>query len=358
MKFMHIADVHLGVIPDKGKPWSDIRAREVQESFSRVLRVAKKEKVDLLLIAGDLFHYPPTTSMLKEVDAMLSDIPNMTTIIIAGNHDYMTVASPYARYEFESDTVVLPCYHAKQDAEQMIFDDLKVCVTGISYDCQQITEAIYDDLEPNKEFSNYLQILLAHGGDAKHCPIDYDRLRQAGFDYIALGHIHKPEILVQDQMVYVGSLEPIDVTDTGKRGYLLGEVTDEHTVRTKWIPFSCRRYEDLFITMEETWTNHQLVKMIKEQIETIGEEHIYRIFLRGPKSLDMEFDISSIMNQYYVSEVVDESYEAFDYDMLRRENADNLLGQYIDRMKTDDMSDVELKALEYGVKALLRYRGA
>ncbi len=40
VKFMHIADVHLGVVPDKGRSWSDTRAREIQETFLRLLQPA------------------------------------------------------------------------------------------------------------------------------------------------------------------------------------------------------------------------------------------------------------------------------------------------------------------------------
>ena len=32
MRFIHVSDVHLGMVPDKGKPWSDIRAKEIDTS--------------------------------------------------------------------------------------------------------------------------------------------------------------------------------------------------------------------------------------------------------------------------------------------------------------------------------------
>ena len=33
MKFIHMADVHLGVQPDKGKPWSEARQQEIKDTF-------------------------------------------------------------------------------------------------------------------------------------------------------------------------------------------------------------------------------------------------------------------------------------------------------------------------------------
>ena len=44
MRFIHVSDVHLGMIPDKGKPWSDVRAKEIEETFDRILDIAEREK--------------------------------------------------------------------------------------------------------------------------------------------------------------------------------------------------------------------------------------------------------------------------------------------------------------------------
>ena len=46
MRFIHVSDVHLGMIPDKGKPWSDVRAKEIEETFDRILDIAEERKVD------------------------------------------------------------------------------------------------------------------------------------------------------------------------------------------------------------------------------------------------------------------------------------------------------------------------
>ena len=59
MKFIHIADVHLGVKPDQGKPWSELRARQIWDSFADVIGVAKREKPEFLFVTGDLFHAQP-----------------------------------------------------------------------------------------------------------------------------------------------------------------------------------------------------------------------------------------------------------------------------------------------------------
>lgn len=59
MKFIHVSDVHLGIKPDEGKPWSEKRAQDIWDSFAEVIGAAVELKPDFLLISGDLFHAQP-----------------------------------------------------------------------------------------------------------------------------------------------------------------------------------------------------------------------------------------------------------------------------------------------------------
>ena len=56
MKFIHVSDVHLGIKPDEGKPWSEKRAQDIWDSFAEMIEIAAEESPDFLLISGDLFH--------------------------------------------------------------------------------------------------------------------------------------------------------------------------------------------------------------------------------------------------------------------------------------------------------------
>ena len=59
MRFLHIADVHLGCTPDGRTEWAEMRKRELWETFRSTIDDAAKQHVDLVLIAGDLFHHTP-----------------------------------------------------------------------------------------------------------------------------------------------------------------------------------------------------------------------------------------------------------------------------------------------------------
>ena len=345
MKFMHIADVHLGVQPDRGKSWSQTRAREVSETFDKLLAIAEEKQVSLLLIAGDLFHAQPTMAELKELDYKLSKLSRTWTVIIAGNHDYMSPEGAYAKYRFQTKTVCLPA----DRLASVYIRELGVCVTGRSFDRQEIPEGIYDDARPVRE--DTVNFLLAHGGDLTHAPLKKQKLLDAGFDYIALGHIHKPEILAPDKMAYAGSPEPIDYTDVGDRGYIIGEVTRGHC-HIEWKKINERNYINLALKLKPEYSGAQIIDAIEKEMKRLGKQHIYRIILKGQKNDEVQPDFLALTTRYMISMIEDYTRGALDVEALLAENGENLIGQFIIQLK-DKEDVVSKKALEYGLHALL-----
>ncbi|RGY79251.1 hypothetical protein DXA21_22615 [Parabacteroides distasonis] len=59
MKFIHTGDIHLGAHPENKKEWAAKRGDEIWESFERLIKKIKMQPVDLLIIAGDMFHRQP-----------------------------------------------------------------------------------------------------------------------------------------------------------------------------------------------------------------------------------------------------------------------------------------------------------
>ena len=102
------------------------------------------------------------------------------------------------------------------------FEDCNVEVHGFSYTTTEIRENRADHL--TVPLDGRIHILMIHGGDASHLPFDKNALGASDFSYIALGHVHKPEILIPDKMAYPGSPEPLDKTETGVHGIIRGEI--------------------------------------------------------------------------------------------------------------------------------------
>lgn len=350
MRFVHIADVHLGVKPDRGRVWSDERAAEIQESFYDIVNICERDKIELLLIAGDLFHERPTIQQLKSLDYQLRKLTVTKTIIVAGNHDYIEKNSAWETYSFESDTVLLP----RDRATNAYIEELNVCITGYSYGREQYTERILERLKPGREGA--YNILLGHGGDAKHMPFSKEKLARLGFDYIALGHIHKPAHILKNKIAFSGSLEPIDYTETGRRGYILGEVAEDKTTLIKWIPHNVRSYVNMALELSTEYSNAEIADIVEQEIKEIGKENIYRILLKGNIANDLEINLSGLTRRYNINEIIDRTQYDYDVDELLAQNENNLLGRFIKSMSDESsMEDEEIrsKALRYGIDALL-----
>lgn len=352
MKFIHIADVHLGAVPDSDMPWGKSREKEIWESFHNIIDVCNEQKADLLLIAGDLFHRQPLIRELKEVNYYFSKLKTAQVVLMAGNHDYIGARSGYTGFLWDERVHMF----YQDTLEAIEFPEINTDIYGFSYHKRDITEPLYDSARPMK--NNRFHILLAHGGDDKDIPINRRKLLDSDFNYIALGHIHKPEI-IDKRMAYSGSLEPIDKNETGERGYILGDINRDGQGNTetsiKFVNQSIRQYITLNLDVDPSATNGSLIDQAKEKIEVFGHKNIYELMLQGIRDESIHFDKEALMNLGNVIEVIDQTIPDYDFDALYRENADNLIGMFIKKIRDENAQDeVAGKALYYGMEALLK----
>ena len=196
MRFIHMADVHLGAVPDSGCPWSAFRENEIWETFVRVIDQIREEKIELLLIAGDLFHRQPLPSQTERVSQLFASIPDTEVVWMAGSHDYLREDSAYRKVKWTKNV------HGflSEKPEVISLEKLHTKVYGCSYEHSEVTEAIYSSIRPEDQLG--IHILLAYGGDETHIPMKKED--GAGFDYVACGHIHQPEMLAENRIVMAG----------------------------------------------------------------------------------------------------------------------------------------------------------
>jgi DNA repair exonuclease SbcCD nuclease subunit len=351
MRFIHIADVHLGAEPDKGFPWAQERKESIYETFRGIIEKCRSERPDLLLIAGDLFHKQPLVRELKEVDSLFASIPGVRVVIIAGNHDYISGISNYNGFEW-SDNVT---FFRTEQTESVYFEDINTEVYGLSFCHRQIHEALLDGVRP--QHPDRINILLMHGGEPGNLPVDRKRLCAAGFDYIACGHIHVP-LEVSERMRYPGSPEPQERNDTGGRGYIAGSIEksgNESLLSAEFRECASVQYFKEELTVGPDTTNFILGAMIRDRIAEKGDSNIFSFTILGRRDPDIEFDTESLMKEGRIVEISDETEPDYDFDRLYIENRDNIIGKFIEKMRAET-ADEELrrKALDYGITALFR----
>lgn len=346
MKFIHIADVHLGAKPDRNKPWAKERERHSWQALEEVIARAREEHVDLILIAGDLFHRQPLLRELKEVNYLFSKLEHTHVVLIAGNHDYLSPNSYYRTFKWGENVHFLKEEHV----EFVEIPMLRTRVYGLSYWHRELKKHLYDGIQI--EEGRFYNILLAHGGDEQHIPFRTNEFLKAKFDYTACGHIHKPIQMVENKVIMAGALQPIDVNDVGEHGYFLGELT-EKGCRVRFYPLQYCEYVPLNLKISREVTNGALIDLIKRRIEKSPSHQLFKITLTGVCDVDNPIEIRNLEQIERVVQVSDQCRPDYDFEKLKLQYGQQLVGRYIRALEEMPQDAVTKKALYYGVEALI-----
>lgn len=346
MKFIHMADMHLGAVVDAGHPWSDTRSKELWDTFSDICDACDREKADLLLVAGDMFDRTPLRKELERVAYLLGKLNRTQVVWIAGDCDHLKRRDIYASYSWPDNVHFL----SGEKMDEVYFPFLDTQVMGMSYLEEEITEPILDDL--SSDINDTYHILLAHGGDEKHIPMDLKKLATAGFDYIALGHLHAPKILSREKCAYSGSPEPLEADEMASHGIILGEITSAGT-KLKFIPIARRQYKKITLFVGAGDDTERMLDKLRNAVAT-GMQHIYSVELTGSSAGMEEIDIEELYSAGNILEVTDNTHPDYSLERIRMEHSGDIIGKYIDEMKKYPEDDeTAKKALDYGVTALL-----
>ena len=242
MKFIHFADAHLdspflGLSFLPSESFKQIQNAPMQ-SLTKIVDLALKEKVDLVLIAGDTFDsFKPTPSVqiffAHEIERLVN--AQIQVIMIFGNHDHMAkedlliAESPYFKLLGNGEKVETVSYKTKNGFE---YD-----VSGFSY----LANHINDDMAaqfPAK--SNRYTFGIMHAQERAgtssqnvYAPFSLSELQNLNYNYFALGHIHLRQVLSETPLiVYPGNIQGRHINETGPKGCYLGTI-DEQTKQTK-----------------------------------------------------------------------------------------------------------------------------
>ena len=352
MRFIHVADVHWGMVPDADQPWGKDRANDIKSTFREIIEKCRKLNADCLFIAGDLFHRQPMNRDLQELNYLFGTIPSTHVVIISGEHDRIEPNAALLSFNWSSNVT----WFLQDTPEMVYFDDINTEVYGFSYHTRELRESVLEAIHP--EADGHIHILLAHGGDPEHLPMDIAALAEAPFDYIALGHLHKPTELVERKLVYAGSPEPLEQSETGPHGIFIGDLHPiTHKIqKLEFLPLAKVSYVPLQISVTERTSNEELQKLISREIEKRGAKNIYRLRIVGKHGPEVRFDLSSLRERYRIVSVEDASEPQYDFVALYREHSSDMIGFDIRKLlreNPEDMSEIEKKALYYGIHALL-----
>ncbi|MPW24877.1 DNA repair exonuclease [Alkalibaculum sp. M08DMB] len=355
IKFIHTADIHLGSRFNNASFPGDIakiRRQEMWSTFHDIVSLAHKEKVDFLFISGDLFESELITlGDLKRINEAFKSIQDTQILITPGNHDTYGEKSPYKLISWSENVNIFKA----QELSLIEFTDLNTNIYGFAWSEKYISNEFRYNMDPLDKDKN--NILMLHGDiynkKSNYFPIDKNYLKKLSFDYVALGHVHKPDIQ-ENGIVYPGSPEPLDFGEIGSHGVILGQLQDSR-VQTKFITMSKRQFlnEELYLHPEMTY--QEIINIIQSYHGR--ERNLYRLSLLGLVDSDIDMDqvINDVNKEFYYIEINNQVEPDYDLDKIMNQNSDNIIGLFIKEMRKKDLEDIEVKnALYLGLQALLK----
>ena len=351
MRFVHVSDIHLFKSMESGKLPSAAASqyrRDIFAAFSEV--VSRAKNADVLLISGDLVQMDcARLSDIKRIYEQFERIPDTKVFLSCGNHDFLTSGSLYLATARPENLFIFP-----DSLTSVYLEDINTRVWGFSWARPAYDSLPFDLPELNK---NEINLMCLHGdalsARGPYMPLDARALARAGFDYAALGHIHKPQ-RINDSAFYAGSMAPLDFSETGRHGFFSGEA-DTGKLSVSFTPVAIREFEDIAVDVTGMESHAAIVEAAREKIKDPSRDFV-RMTFTGARGEDI--DISevemSLGEDMYCPVFADDTVADYDLDALSRENEGNVIGLFIQEYRQKAETDKTARAALYaGLDALL-----
>ena len=229
MRFIHTADLHLdspflGLTAMPTSLWERVHSSTFT-AFQKIVDDAINLQVDFVLISGDIYdrdqHSIAATDFFTQQCERLNRA-RIPVYLLYGNHDYHVVhgtdSLPANVYVFGNRVTTTVLTLANHET---------VAISGFSYDQRWIERDQVKDYPPKG--NTVWHIGMLHGAvqqsTANHyAPFTISELASKNYDYWALGHIHKHQLLAQNPpIVYSGNPQGRHKNESGQHGYYLVE---------------------------------------------------------------------------------------------------------------------------------------
>lgn len=295
--FIHAADIHLdspliGLSKHADAPAEQIRLA-TRHALANLVDFAIEKNVDFLLIAGDLYDgdwkdYNTGLFFIREMRRL--DAAGIPVFLISGNHDAESKLTK--ELNLPNNVHHFPSKRASSHA----LPTLPVQIHGQSFAQASVTEnlaANYPAPAPNHFNIGLLHTNLGdRAGHGNYAPSTVPQLRDHGYDYWALGHIHQREVHHQSpHIVYSGNIQGRHAKETDAKGCYLVSVDDDLQIDSfDFHPLDTVRWHQLEIDCSPITDSQQLYREIRARFsQAIAESDerlaVVRLTLTGQTDL-------------------------------------------------------------------------
>lgn len=356
MKILHFADLHLGVEryghinPDTGLP---TRLEDFLKALDQVVDYALENRIDLVLFCGDTYKTrEPTQTQQREFAKRINrlstnDIP---IFLLIGNHDLPNAIGRATTTEIFDTLAIKNVYVSnrpelhriptksgiiqiaslpwlrrstlltKEETKNLNFEQLNEKLQQVLTNIIATNSAKLDPALP-AILAAHVWVSGARVGSEKTMTIGQEHALLPGnvanpaFDYIALGHIHRRQVLSQNPpVVYAGSLERLDFgEEEDDKGFYLVEINPDKETGKREVSFAFhqitgRRFLTVNINIESQDINPTatVLKAITEQQDKISDA-IVRLQISLPAEQHGQLrdnDIRDVLKDAYYSTII------------------------------------------------------
>lgn len=386
MRFIHCADLHLDsrMTSNLTKEKARERKKELLLTFERMVRYAAENRVDAILIAGDLFDTVNISATARHAfwDAVCGH-SDITFYYLKGNHD---------TDHFLSDREEIPENFKMFGTEwTSCSQGPKVTVTALELTSENAAGAA-DSLVTDPEKFN---IVMLHGQISEAGAKEKMRLirlrdfKNKGIDYLALGHVHayrEGELDARGVWCYCGCLEGRGFDECGNHGFVLLDVDeDTGTCSRQFVPFAKRRLFTIPVNVTGCETATEMAARTDEAIRGLqegeespapddgaagqknpeeiapddgaaGQEDLVKIVLTGETDVEQEIDADYLRKrlepQFYFVKIEDGTVPKVDVSRFLPDAS--LKGEFVRTvMSAEDLSSEEQAAvIRCGLRAI------
>lgn len=353
MKFVHIADTHFDMpftLLSNRADMGEIRRIDQRKAFKKMIDYIKENNIPYLFISGDLYEQEYIReSTIEYINKLFNEIPNTKVFITPGNHDPFIKNSYYNKYNWAKNVKVFNSKIEKIEEED-------ANIYGFGFDDFYCYDSGIENFEiDQKEKINILIIHSSLAGvrdDEKNYNVISEKIfKEKGFDYIALGHIHKRKM--DNEIVYPGSTISLGFDELGEHGMVVGEI-EKGNVNLQFVPLDEKEFVEEKIDISDINVLEELIEKINNK--EIMENKLYKIILVGQRNFEIDkYKLYKNIENKNIIKIKDETNLKIDLNEIANDyTLKGLFAKEILNEMKDENIDKELldKVTEIGMEIL------
>ena len=356
VRIVHAADFHLdSSFAALNAEQARLRRRESRAAAERLTNYVNQNRIDVVLLAGDLFDGEETyRETLEQLLAALGGM-NARVFIAPGNHDFYAARSPYATLAWPENVHIF----RSAEMERVELPALGCAVYGAAFTAPAQETSLLAGFHAPDDGLLHLGVLHAevNAAEARYDPVTRGEIAASGLDYLALGHTHEFGGLQRaggTVYAYSGCIEGRGFDELGARGFLTGTV-GRGDVQLEFVPFARCRYEILTVDVTGKTPEAALRAALPEDTA----RDLYRVILTGEtdeRGVDSKALEERFASEFFQFELRDRT--RMSEDVWARAEEDSLRGAFLRELRANyaQASEDERTALEraarFGLAAL------